>query len=493
METARRYAGAAAVDCVHLALGLWHDAEGAAFAVARRCGADLAAWPRRQAAVLADEPAAAMTLSAERAVRQARSLAREYFVDRTVTSELLLIAVLESDPHLAAELADTGLDVKKLRQLIIDPLTTPIPLEDSTPVAQAMRSTSSTKDARIERILDAVGNRAREALRVLEDYARFGHNDASMTAELKSLRHELAALLARWPTVNLLAARDTIGDVGTGIATNHEYRRTSVADVVSANLRRLQEALRSLEEFGKIRDPDLGRRFEALRYRTYTLEKRLITANPLRDRLHAARLYLLFSTKNLRRPWQPVLHSAIAGGVQIVQLREKHCTDAEVLTIAQEVRQITSTANTIFIMNDRVDLALASGADGVHIGQDDVPLAAARTIAGDKLLLGVSTHDLQQLRAAIDGGADYVGVGPTFPSFTKSFDRLAGLEFVAQSKDWPIPSFVLGGVSVENLASVIAAGGQRIAVSQAILQADDPEAAARQLRRRMEACAGGLS
>lgn len=493
LETARRYAGTGAVECVHLALGLWHDAEGAAFAIAQRCGANLDHWQRRQTAGLADESATAMTLPAERAVRRARSLAREFFVDRTVTSELLLIAVLESDPHLVGELADTGLDVKKLRQLIIDPLTTPIPVDDSTFVAQAAPPPTKTNDHRIERILDAAGNRAREALRVLEDYVRFGLNDPTVTAELKTLRHELTTLLARWSKESLLAARDTEGDVGTGLATAQEYHRTSIADVVIANLRRLQEALRSLEEFGKIRDPELGRRFEALRYHTYTLEKRLITAHPARDQLQSARLYLLFSTKNLRRPWQEALQAAITGGVHIVQLREKDATDAEVLAMARELRQITKATNTLFIMNDRVDLALASGADGVHLGQNDLPISAARRIVGDQLLIGVSTHDMQQLQAALIHGADYVGVGPTFPSVTKSFDQLAGLEFVAESRDCAIPTFVLGGVSIDNVESVIAAGGRRIAVSSAVLQADDPAATARQLRHRLDAGAGSPS
>lgn len=491
IEAARLYAagdGSGAVDTRHLILGLFHDAEGSAYALATTCGSELSQWEPRLSAQQGTEPTEAMTLNAEKAIRQARSLAREFLVDRTVNSELLLVAVLETDAVIANELADNGLDSKMLRQLVIDPLTTLIPLVDSTDVAQTPSDQFRIDTGNdLHRILDAAGNRAREALRVLEDFVRFGQNDSAITGELKSMRHELASLLAKLPRPQLLSARDTVNDVGTNIAAEHEYRRTSLNDVVTANTRRLQEALRSLEEFGKVHDPQLGRSFEALRYRSYTLEKRLHAENALHRRLAEARLYLLLPATSDRHPWKVLLNVAIVGGVQVVQLRDKSLSDQVLLTVAMQIREATRLTNTLFIVNDRVDIALASNADGVHLGQDDMPISAARKIVGNNMLIGVSTHNPQQLQQAINAGADYVGIGPTFASTTKTFDALAGLEYVRQTRDCPIPAFVLGGVTLDNVDSVIDAGGRRIAVSSAILSADDPQIAARQLRNKLDA------
>jgi thiamine-phosphate pyrophosphorylase len=140
----------------------------------------------------------------------------------------------------------------------------------------------------------------------------------------------------------------------------------------------------------------------------------------------------------------------------------------------------------LFIVNDRPDVARLAEADGVHLGQDDMSVREARRIVGPDALIGVSTHTVDQVRRAVLEGASYIGVGPTFLSATKQFDELAGLDFVrAVTAETTLPAFVLGGVTAENVARVISAGGRRIAVSAAIGKADDPRAAAAVLRRAL--------
>src|SRR5262249_18089686 len=150
----------------------------------------------------------------------------------------------------------------------------------------------------------------------------------------------------------------------------------------------------------------------------------------------------------------------------------------------REVRGLTRRTGTLFIMNDRPDLALLAQADGVHLGQEDVSVAAARRILGTEALIGVSTHNIEQVCEAVRDGASYIGIGPVFPSATKALAQLPGLDFVREAlAETTLPAFVIGGVTLENLPEVVSAGAGRVAVSQAICQADDPRLAAAAIRR----------
>jgi thiamine-phosphate pyrophosphorylase len=333
------------------------------------------------------------------------------------------------------------------------------------------------------RIIDASANRAREALRVLEDYARFVMEDAFLSGELKRLRHGLAEALAPLSPNLLLEARDTLGDVGTAISTARERERTAVLDVVRAAGKRLQEALRSVEEYGKLISADVGTAAEALRYRAYTLERAVLLGSDVRDRFAAARLYVLVGTDLCSAPLKTTVREAMAGGAQIIQLREKKSDDRGLLALAREVRQWTRQAGVMFVLNDRPDLARLCDADGVHLGQNDVPVREARRILGPGAVIGVSTHTLPQLQQAILDGASYVGVGPVFASSTKDFGELAGLDYLRQAlAETSLPAFAIGGITIDKLSAIVAAGGRRIAVSGAICQAQDPREAARGLR-----------
>jgi thiamine-phosphate pyrophosphorylase len=330
------------------------------------------------------------------------------------------------------------------------------------------------------RVIDANLNRAREAARVLEDYSRFVLNDAYLTQLLKTLRHKIAAAGEKLATGHLLAARETQADVGTTISTPDEYTRRSPQHVATANIKRLQESLRTLEEFSKIFNGELAQQFETLRYQTYTLERALSLDS--RHRLREAQLYLLLTRSHCTACPEWTLREAAAGGVDIFQIREKQMNDRELLAWAQVARQITRELGKLLIINDRCDIALLD-ADGVHIGQEDLSVADARRIVGPGRLIGVSTHSVEQLRQAILDGADYVGIGPVFPSATKDFENFPGLEYVrAATAETSLPAFALGGLSPSNIHTVVAAGAVRVAVSSAICQAADPRSVARQLK-----------
>lgn len=338
------------------------------------------------------------------------------------------------------------------------------------------------------RVLDAAGNRAREAARVLEDYCRFALDDRHLTESFKALRHELAAALEGLPAAALAGGRDTPSDVGTTLTAEREQHRGSLGDVVAANSKRLQESLRSLEEYGKLVSPAVAAACKALRYRSYTLERAVqVTANN-RQRLAAAQLYVLLDGRTTLADFETLAAQLIAAGVDVIQLRDKHLDDRSLLNRALRLRELAAGSNTLVIINDRPDLAVLADADGVHVGQDELPVAQARRIVGAEKLVGLSTHQIEQAREAVLKGADYIGVGPTFPSGTKAFDAFAGLDYIQQvAREITLPAFAIGGITLENLDRVLAAGARRVAVAGGILSHGDPAQAAQAFLEKLRA------
>jgi len=336
------------------------------------------------------------------------------------------------------------------------------------------------------RIIDAAANRAREGLRVMEDYARFALDDSHLTRRLKECRHQLREALSALPAEGLLRSRETEADVGTTISTQSESVRQSPLDVAQAACKRVQEAARSLEEFGKLWSTTAAAQMERLRYTIYTLEKALLLTDISSQALADRRLYLLATESACPHGLGPAVRGALAGGVDIVQLREKDLPERRLIDLGRRVREWTREANALYIMNDRADLAVVTDADGVHVGQDELSVKEARRIVGPQRLVGVSTHTIEQARRAVLDGADYIGVGPVFPSSTKAFESLAGLEFVREvAAEISLPWFAIGGINADNVNLVVESGAKRIAVSSAILSAKDPEVAARELVKKV--------
>lgn len=330
------------------------------------------------------------------------------------------------------------------------------------------------------RMVDASVNRIREGLRVLEDYVRFVLDDRFLTETLKGLRHRLTEALAGIPELDRLLARETQQDVGTALTERGEQDRQSLQEVLAANFHRVQEGLRSLEEWAKLYEQGLAWAAKEMRYQMYTLERALRITCWSAQRLAHAQLYVLIDGANSPEQLRHKLSCLLAAGVPIVQLRDKQLPDRQLLERAQIVREITNSTNTLFIMNDRPDLALLTQADGVHLGQQDLPLKQARQILGPEALIGVSTHSLAQAQQALLDGANYIGLGPTFASPTKAFTEFAGLELLRQvAQQIRLPAFAIGGITLENLPQVLSTGIRRVAVHAAIWQAPDPGQAAK--------------
>lgn len=346
-------------------------------------------------------------------------------------------------------------------------------------------------------MIDANWNRAREALRVMEDAARFTLDDAALCAELKGIRHGLRDVIegAGVDRGVLLAHRDTPGDVGTGVTTESEGERAGLAGVVAAAGARLGEALRVIEECLKVRGTEplrrgegpsgsgtqdaaerVGGTVEALRYRAYEAERRVVLALGT-GRAEQWRLCVLISERLCRRAWEDVARAAIAGGADCLQLREKDLDDGELLARARLLREVAEGRAAV-VINDRPDIALLAGADGVHLGQTDMSVRDARRIVGFGLLIGVSTENLGQARAAARDGADYCGVGPMFSTTTKEKPRLAGPAYLGEYVTDPVtrerPHLAIGGITPGNVELLREAGCRGVAVSSAVCGAEDP-------------------
>ena len=193
-------------------------------------------------------------------------------------------------------------------------------------------------------------------------------------------------------------------------------------------------------------------------------------------------LYVVLDrTASAGRDLEVILDATLAGGCRMIQLREKEWPSGRLLPLAERMRDRCRRAGATFIVNDRVDLALAVGADGVHLGQDDLPPRAARPLLRPCMVLGRSTHSVGQAREALVEGADYIAVGSMFPTRTKPDFQLVGPELIrAIRPETRSPLVGIGGVTRENVAEVIRAGADGVAVISAVCGAPDPAAATRE-------------
>lgn len=327
------------------------------------------------------------------------------------------------------------------------------------------------------RLLDANLDRAREGLRVAEDWARFGLNRRDLVEPLKDLRQQLG----RCHLPEYRQARHTASDGAAGLAHPAQAERLNPQAVVTANCARAQEALRVLEEFGRASNPDLAAIAETCRYRLYDLETQLLADQSRRQRLREARLYLI--TSEVPQMFE-VVEQALQEGVRLVQHRSKTSVDGERYQEALALRKLCNRYNALFIVNDRVDIALAVEADGVHLGQGDLPITLARRLIGPDRLIGVSSHCLDDLQKAQDAGCDYLGVGPIYTTPTKPGRAAVGFSYLKQAAaNAQVPFFAIGGLDLSNLQPVIAeaGAGAGFAVVRAVMEAAEPGAATKEL------------
>jgi thiamine-phosphate pyrophosphorylase len=334
------------------------------------------------------------------------------------------------------------------------------------------------KDSRVMlRIIDANLDRLSEGLRVLEDIARFILEDIRLTEQLRHMRHEVAIDPAL--KISLLAARDSVSDVGRegSIAGGRDRKR--LTDVVIANARRAQESLRVLEELAKLPQApaELGeRRFEEARFTLYEIEKELALRLVRQDRRNRLiGLYVIIDAQTLgERSEAEAARQVIQGGARVIQLRDKHRSRRGLLPVARELKQICAEAGVLFIVNDYVDLALATDADGVHLGQNDLPVHLAREILSLDKIIGCSARTVELALKAKEEGADYIGVGSIYSSPTKPGAEVIGLGRLRQIKEAvSLPIVALGGINESNVSEVIKTGADCVAAIDAVLNAPD--------------------
>jgi len=342
------------------------------------------------------------------------------------------------------------------------------------------------------RIIDANLNRVGEGLHLLEEVARLTLNDAELTKQLKTMRHEIIRGDMDF-NKELIRARDSEGDVGIDIEVSGEKKEKELPIIIVANSRRVQEALRVLEEMAKVPDitPELDpEKFKKARFELYTIEQKLLSRLLRRDKVGLLTgLYAIIDSQALgKRNHIEVAGKLIRGGAKAIQLRHKLESKEELLAIARELKALCAENNVLFIINDYIDIALAVGADGLHLGQKDLPVKEARRLLPIDVLLGVSVTTVEQAKAAEGGGADYIAVGSMYPTKSKEKAVVVGLERLREVRGVvSLPLVAIGGINKDNAGEVAAAGADGVAVISAILEVGDVEEAARQLIKAFEA------
>jgi len=343
------------------------------------------------------------------------------------------------------------------------------------------------------RIIDANFNRGREAIRVIEEFCRFVLNSSSLTASAKHFRHEFSALLDEFDTNRLIAGRDTPGDVGAGQKVENQLERGNLEDAFTAACKRLTEALRVLAEVTQIINPSTAGKIENLRYQAYTLEKDIRLFGDPGKKFKRVKLYVIIS----RQLPAEILHltsCCVASGADCIQLRAKGIEDDKLFAIATDFVKMCRDNGVLSIINDRVDIAAAAGVDGVHLGQNDLPTTQAKKLQLTPLIIGKSTHSLEQLNSACQQQVTYAALGPVFATDTKPDVKPVGLDYVRQAVnilgDTGIGHVAIGGISKDNVEDVLRVGARTIGVCSAITESTDPKAACSALKEQIVSFCG---
>lgn len=323
----------------------------------------------------------------------------------------------------------------------------------------------------IIRILDANVNRACEGIRAIEDLLRFHFQNENLTEQLRKLRHFLRTSYQDLDS-DFILARDADEDVGKNITQNSTLdKKHNLKQICNANFKRVTEAFRSIEEYSKIIDRyPLSKEIESRRYEVYMLEKAVLSL--FRRELPEGLYCITGEAFSKGRSNVDCVKEMINGGAKVIQYRDKEKTIGQKLNEAKQIAKLTKEAGVIFIVNDHIDIALAVNADGVHVGQDDMPIEEVRKLVGNKII-GLSTHSVEDAKRAMNEDVDYIGVGPIFPTTTK--DRASvGLEYlqwVEENAD--IPYVAIGGINNSNIDEILKHNAKHVALVSHIVGAEN--------------------
>jgi thiamine-phosphate pyrophosphorylase len=342
------------------------------------------------------------------------------------------------------------------------------------------------------RIIDANLNRLAEGLRVLEEAARMVLNDVELTQQLKTLRHDLVRNDLSF-NMELVRSRDSAGDVGAALEITGEEKQKELPLLILANSRRAQESLRVLEDMAKLPDIALkldSETYKKARFELYTLEQQLLS-NLMRfgKVKKVSGLYVIIDTQALQgKSHVDIARRIIQADVKVIQLRDKTTPKKQLLPVAKALQELCRENEVLFIVNDYLDVALAIDADGLHVGQDDLPVEVARQLLPADKILGCSAATVEEARSAEIAGADYIGVGCVYPTSSKENIELVGVEIVGQIKSAvKIPVAAIGGINLENVGEVIRAKADSVCVISAVLNAPDVTKAALDMIKLIEA------
>jgi thiamine-phosphate pyrophosphorylase len=319
------------------------------------------------------------------------------------------------------------------------------------------------------RILDANINRAAEGMRVLEDIARFTLENQTLCSSIKNCRHELRTQTQHY------SSRDVRGDVGTTVSTKAEATRNSLNDIAIAAGNRCSEALRVIEEFLKLECPK--NTVESIRYEMYDLSAEVIRLLGATNK-QQWKLCFVLTKDDCVLAWKDTLIQSIAAGCDCVQVREKELSTCDLIIYVNEVKQIADKYGAQVIVNDHVDVLLATGVSGVHLGKNDMSIKDARKLLGSEYIIGKTAHTNDE----ITNDADYIGVGAMFASKTKPDVQVASLGLLKNALAYN--HLAIGGITPENVHELYGVGCKGIAVSSAIAKSPTPGKIVEQLLSR---------
>ena len=341
------------------------------------------------------------------------------------------------------------------------------------------------------RTIDTNVNRAYEGLRVLEDMTRFDYNSKSVSEGLRILKDKIRNSIMEHLS-DCLLQRDSVNDIIFSASQEHGAdRKKSALQLLEENFKRVQEALKSIEETLKVVNRyELSKVYEGYRFTAYNLEKEfygLYFRTFKKEKLDTDLYCLTAEEYSLGRSNIEVVKAMLSAGIKIIQYREKEKKMLHKYNECVKIRELTYDAGTTFVVNDDLDLAMMVGADGVHIGQDDLPLEKVRELVGEEMIIGVSTHSPQQAQDAISKGADYIGVGPIFSTGTKKdVCDPVGFEYLDYAvKNVNIPFVAIGGIKEHNITEIKARGVKMIAMVTEIVGAENIEKKIERIRKKL--------
>ena len=343
-------------------------------------------------------------------------------------------------------------------------------------------------DNAIYRIIDANFNRSREALRIIEEFCRFALNSRLLSSRAKELRHQLCKSISELDSGKLISSRNTLSDVGVGQSVPSQNSRSDLKDCLTAGCKRLVEALRVLSECIQVHDKAIANQIEQLRYSAYTLEKDILLISEPLEKYRNVKLYIIV-TSNYPAEILSLTSQCATSGADCIQLRAKEIQNDDLYATALEFVKICRDNGVYSVINDRLDIAIASDADGIHFGQNDLPVECARQLEQKPMIIGKSTHSMEQLKNACKEQPTYVGLGPVYATTTKPSADPVGLKYINEATSFlenePVGHVAIGGINLENLEQVFGAGAACIAVCNAVTKAHNPSQACRILKDKI--------